>query len=205
MNKLMMVLRVAVSSLTIHKMRTILTMLGIVIGVAAVISLVAVGQGAQAQVLSQFQSLGSNLVTVSPMQSFGFRTSGLQTSSTALTMADVKAIEALADSVSLVAPVYSSSNATATYGGNTTSTSISGVTEAYATVRNQTVSLGRFITTADNDKTAMVVVLGTDSGRRSVRQRLGEPRRRDDPHQPPELQGDRRPDFQGLQRPQQPG
>ena len=160
MNKLMMVLRVAVSSLTIHKMRTILTMLGIVIGVAAVISLVAVGQGAQAQVLNQFQSLGSNLVTVSPMQSFGFRTSGLQTSSTALTMADVKAIEALADSVSLVAPVYSSSNATATYGGSTTSTSISGVTEAYATVRNQTVSLGRFITTADNDKTAMVVVLG---------------------------------------------
>ncbi len=160
MKKLMMVLRVAVSSLTIHKMRTILTMLGIVIGVAAVISLVAVGQGAQAQVLSQFQSLGSNLVTVSPMQSFGFRTGGLQTSSTALTMADVKAIEALADSVSLVAPVYSS-NATATYGGNTTSTSINGVTEAYATVRNQTVSLGRFITTADNDKTAMVVVLGT--------------------------------------------
>ena len=159
MKKLMMVLRVAVSSLTIHKMRTILTMLGIVIGVAAVISLVAVGQGAQAQVLNQFQSLGSNLVTVSPMQSFGFRTSGLQTSSTALTMADVKAIEALADSVSLVAPVYSSS-ATATYGGNTTSTSISGVTEAYAAVRNQTVSLGRFITTADNDKTAMVVVLG---------------------------------------------
>jgi putative ABC transport system permease protein len=159
MKKLMMVLRVAVSSLTIHKMRTILTMLGIVIGVAAVISLVAVGQGAQAQVLSQFQSLGSNLVTVSPMQSFGFRTSGLQTSSTALTMADVKAIEALADSVSLVAPVYSS-NATVTYGGNTTSTSISGVTEAYATVRNQTVSLGRFITTADDDKTAMVVVLG---------------------------------------------
>ncbi len=160
MKKLVMVLRVAVSSLTIHKMRTILTMLGIVIGVAAVISLVAVGKGAQAQVLNQFQSLGSNLVTVSPMQSFGFRTSGLQTSSTDLTMADVKAIEALADSVSLVAPVYSSS-ATATYGGNTTSTSISGVTEAYATVRNQTISQGRFITTADNDKTAMVVVLGS--------------------------------------------
>ena len=75
-------------------------------------------------------------------------------------MADVEAIEALADSVSLVAPVYSS-NATVTYGGKTTSTSISGVTAAYATVRNQAVSQGRFITTADNDKTAMVVVLGT--------------------------------------------
>ncbi len=160
MKKLLMVLRVALSSLTIHTMRTFLTMLGIVIGVAAVISLVAVGNGAQAQVLSQFESLGSNLVTVSAMQSFGFSQSGLQQSSSELTMADVAAIESLADTVSLVAPEYSAS-ATVTYGGSTTSTSISGVTEAYAAVRNTPVSLGRFITTADNDQTAMVVVLGT--------------------------------------------
>jgi putative ABC transport system permease protein len=160
MKKLLMVLRVAVGSLTVHKMRTVLTMLGIVIGVAAVISLVAVGQGAQAQVLDQFQSLGSNLLTVSTMQSFGFSQSGLQQSSAELTMKDVEAIDALADTVSLVAPVYSSS-ATVTYGGNTTSTSINGVTEAYAAVRNQTVSKGRFITEADNGKNAMVVVLGT--------------------------------------------
>ena len=118
MKKLAMVFRVALNSLTVHVMRTMLTMLGIVIGVAAVISLVAVGKGAQAQVLSQFQALGSNLVTVSAMQNFGFSQSGLQTSSTDLTMADVKAIEALASSVSLVAPVYSST-ATVTYGGNT--------------------------------------------------------------------------------------
>ena len=160
MKKLAMVLRVALNSLTVHVMRTVLTMLGIVIGVAAVISLVAVGKGAQAQVLSQFQALGSNLVTVSAMQNFGFSQSGLQTSSPDLTMADVKAIEALASSVSLVAPVYSST-ATVTYGGNTSSTSINGVTEAYSTVRNAPVSLGRFISTADNDKTAMVAVLGT--------------------------------------------
>ena len=64
MRKLMMVLRVAVTALTVHKMRSILTMLGVVIGVAAVIALVAVGQGAQAQIVSQFQSLGSNLLTV---------------------------------------------------------------------------------------------------------------------------------------------
>jgi len=160
MKKLAMVLRVALNSLTVHVMRTVLTMLGIVIGVAAVISLVAVGKGAQAQVLSQFQALGSNLVTVSAMQNFGFSQSGLQTSSPDLTMADVKAIEALASSVSLVAPVYSST-ATVTYGGKTSSTSINGVTEAYSTVRNAPVSLGRFISTADNDKTAMVAVLGT--------------------------------------------
>ncbi|MBX7232898.1 MAG: ABC transporter permease [Caldilineales bacterium] len=135
-------------------------MLGIVIGVAAVIALVAVGKGAQAQVLSQFESLGVNLVTVSALQSFGFSQSGLQQSSSELTMADVAAIAALADTVSLVAPEYSAS-ATVTYGGNTISGSISGVTAAYATVRNRPVSRGRFITTADNDEAAMVVVLGT--------------------------------------------
>ncbi len=160
MKKLMMVFRVALNSLTIHTMRTILTMLGIVIGVAAVIALVAVGQGTQAQVLSQFQSLGSNLLTVSTQQNFGFRPGGQVQSTAKLTMADVKSIEALADAVSLVAPVYSSS-ATATYGGKTTRASVTGVTAAYATVRNQGVSLGRFITAEDDSNTAMVVLLGS--------------------------------------------
>ncbi len=160
MKKLMMVFRVALNALMVHKMRTLLTMLGIVIGVASVIALVAVGQGAQAQVLNQFQSLGSNLLTVSVAQSFGFRPGGQVESTAELTMADVKAIAALADAVSLVAPVYSSS-ATVTYGGNTTRASITGATAAYATVRNQAVSRGRFVTDADNDKIAMVVVLGT--------------------------------------------
>ncbi len=155
-----MVLRVAVSSLAAHTMRSILTMLGIVIGVAAVIALVAVGKGAQAQVVSQFQSLGSNLVTVTAMPSFGFSQSGLQQSSRTLTMNDVNAIQSLATSVSLVAPLYST-NATVTYGGSTTSTTINGVTAAYATVRNTTVSRGRFLTQEDNDNMAMVVILGT--------------------------------------------
>jgi len=160
MRKLIMVLRVAVSSLTAHTMRTVLTMLGIVIGVAAVIALVGVGTGAQAQVVSQFQSLGSNLVTVTAMPSFGFSQSGLQQSSRTLTMKDVSAIKSLATSVSLVAPLYST-NATVTYGGSTTSTTINGVTEEYATVRNTTVTRGRFLTQEDNDNMAMVVVLGT--------------------------------------------
>ena len=69
MRKLWMVLRVAISALTVHKLRSILTMLGVVIGVGAVIALVAAGQGAQASVVSQFQALGSNLVTVSAMPS----------------------------------------------------------------------------------------------------------------------------------------
>ena len=72
MRKLLMVLRVALNALTLHKLRSFLTMLGVVIGVGAVIALVAVGEGAQAQVVSQFQALGSNLLTVTARTNFGF-------------------------------------------------------------------------------------------------------------------------------------
>ena len=140
-------------------MRSFLMMLGGVIGIAAVIALVAVGQGAQAQVVSQFQALGSNLLVVTAQQSFGFSRTGLRQSTRQLTMADTEAIKALASAVSLVAPEYST-NATVTYQGKTTSTSVSGVTVEYATVRNTTVSEGRFITAEDNDNMAMVVILG---------------------------------------------
>ena len=154
-----MVLRVALMALTRHKTRSILTMLGVVIGVGAVIALVAAGEGAQAQVVSQFESLGSNLLTVSPFTSFDFGRSGLQTSTTDLTMKDVEAIEALASSVALVAPSYSA-NATVTYAGGTTSASITGVTAEYAAVNNWELAHGRFLTDADDDALAMVAVLG---------------------------------------------
>ena len=159
MRKILMVLWVALNALTVHKMRSFLTMLGVVIGIAAVIALVAVGQGAQAQVVSQFQALGSNLLVVTAQQSFGFSRTGLRQSTRQLMMADTEAIKALASAVSLVAPEYST-NATVTYQGKTTSTSVSGVTVEYATVRNTTVSEGRFITAEDNDNMAMVVILG---------------------------------------------
>ena len=154
-----MMLRVALHSLTMHKMRSGLTMLGIVIGVGAVIALVAVGQGAQAQVLSRFESLGSNLLTVTAGTSFGFSRSGLRQNIRQLTNADVEAIKGLATAVALVAPEYSA-NATVVYGGKTTSLNVSGVTAEYAIVRNWAVSRGRFITTEDNDNLTMVVVLG---------------------------------------------
>ena len=159
MRKLLMVMRVALKALTANKMRSFLTILGVVIGVAAVIALVAVGNGAQAQVVSQFEALGSNLLTVSPMTNFNFSRGGLQQSSAGLTMADVKAIQGLATAVSKVAPDYSA-NATVTYGGNTTNISISGVTEEYLDVRNWKIARGRFITSSDNDNLGMVVVLG---------------------------------------------
>jgi putative ABC transport system permease protein len=160
MKKLLMVLRVALLALTRHKTRSFLTMLGVVIGVAAVIALVAAGEGAQAQVVSQFESLGSNLLTVSPYTSFNFSRGGLQTSTTLLTMADVEAIDALASSVALVAPSYST-NATVTYAGETTSANITGVTADYAIVNNWQLARGRFLTDEDNASLSMVAVLGS--------------------------------------------
>ena len=160
MRKYLMVLRVSVQSLLAHKMRSFLTMLGVVIGVGAVIALVAVGQGTQAQVVSQFESLGSNLLTVSPFTNFGFSRGGLQQNVRQLTDADVKAIKGLATAVARVAPEYSASNTTVSYAGQTASPSVTGVTADYAPVRNWTVARGRFITPEDNDNLAMVVLLG---------------------------------------------
>jgi len=159
MLKLLMVLRVALNALTVNKMRSFLTMLGIVIGVAAVISLVAVGAGAQALIVSNLEGLGSNLLTVTAGTSFGFSGRGLQQSVRALTNADVKAIRGLATSISAVAPEYGA-NVTAVYQGETTSTSVTGVTAEYAEVRNWEVAGGRFISHEDNSNLSMVVVLG---------------------------------------------
>jgi putative ABC transport system permease protein len=159
MLKLLMVLRVALTALTVNKMRTVLTMLGIVIGVAAVIALVAVGAGAQAAVVSNLEGLGSNLLTVSAGTSFGFSGRGLQQNTRSLTNEDVQAIEGLATAVAEVAPEYGS-NVTATYQGETKSTSVTGTTANYDEVRNWDLARGRFISDGDNANIAMVVVLG---------------------------------------------
>ncbi len=163
MRKLLMVMKVSITSLVAHKMRSFLTMLGVVIGVGAVIALVAVGAGTQAQVVSQFESLGSNLLVVSSQSSFGFRRGGMTTSQRQLTDSDVKAIEGLATSVALVAPDYSPGNFNVTYSGTTTQPTVTGVTEAYATVRNWAMATGRFISAEDSDAMAMVAVLGVDA------------------------------------------
>jgi putative ABC transport system permease protein len=160
MKKIFMVLRVSVQSLIAHKMRSFLTMLGVVIGVAAVIALVAIGQGAQAQIVNQFQSLGSNLLVVSPFMNFNFARGGLQQSQRQLTEQDVNAIKGLASAVALVAPEYGASGATVSYSGTSASPNITGVTEEYAAVRNWSTTRGRFISNEDNEDIAMVAVLG---------------------------------------------
>jgi putative ABC transport system permease protein len=157
--KLLMVIRVSIESLTGHKLRSFLTMLGVVIGVGAVIALVAVGQGTQAQVVSQFASLGANMLTVQAGSDSQFSRGGLRQTVRALNASDVDAIKGLATGVALVSPEYNA-NATVTYQGKTTSTSVTGVTAEYAPVRNWSVSLGRFVTAEDDTNMASVAILG---------------------------------------------
>ena len=159
MTKLFVLLSISIQSLTGHKLRSFLTMLGVVIGVGAVISLVAVGQGAQAQVVSQFESLGSNLLTVQARQTVNFARGGIRQSARTLKDTDVEAIRSMATTVALVAPEYSS-NATVVYGGKTTNAAVTGVTAEYAAVRNWTVIDGRFITAEDQTNVATVIVVG---------------------------------------------
>jgi putative ABC transport system permease protein len=152
--------RVGVYSLTANKLRSGMTMLGIVIGVAAVISLVAAGAGAQAQVTERFESLGSNLLVISPGATTFRGASMGAASARSLTNDDVVAIARLARAVSAIAPEYSS-RAQVVYGNKNTQTTVLGVTPEYLTVRNWQVARGRFIDGLDLTNQAKVAVLGT--------------------------------------------
>ena len=136
----------ALTSLWASKLRSGLTVLGIVIGVAAVISLMSIGRGAQASITERIQSLGTNLLFVQPgAASFGGIFFAQGTVST-LTLEDANAI-ADADaisSVSAVAPELSASGQIV-YGRENTFTQVLGVTAEYMDVRNLELSTGGFI------------------------------------------------------------
>jgi putative ABC transport system permease protein len=142
-----------------NKLRSALTMLGIIIGVGAVIALVAAGAGAQAQVTERFQSLGSNLLVVSPGRVFYRGVSMGAATARSLTNDDTDAIARLASSVAAIAPEYST-RAQVVYGNKNTQTTVLGVTPEYLTVRNWQVARGRFIEELDVKGQARVVALG---------------------------------------------
>ena len=151
--------RIALHSVAANKLRAGLTMLGIIIGVGAVIALVAAGAGAQAQVTQRFESLGSNLLVVSPRRAFFRGVSQGSSSGRRLTNDDVDAITALASSVAAIAPEYSA-NAQVVYGNKNTQTSILGVTPEYQVVRKWEIDRGRFINELDVRSQSKVAVLG---------------------------------------------
>ncbi len=157
--KLWASIRIALRALRVNRLRSALTMLGIVIGVAAVIAMVAVGSGATARIQEQIQSIGSNLIIVMPgsITSGGIRLgSGMQVS---LTEDDAKAIAAECPAVSAVAPEVRGA-AQVVNGENNWATGIEGTTPEYLTIRESSVIQGRPFTSQDVDSAAKVALLG---------------------------------------------
>jgi putative ABC transport system permease protein len=156
--------RMAVHGVLANRLRSFLTLLGISIGVASVIILVAVGRGSAAAVQSQIEGLGTNLLTIQS-GGFGFgRRSSSASTFTFLTTKDVKALQdtTVAPDIKSVTPVVSGSSVTATRGVATmTPDTVSGTTPSYAEARKAVVSEGSFITPADVQGHARVVVIGT--------------------------------------------
>ncbi len=145
----------AIESLTANKMRSGLTILGIVIGVGAVIAMLAVGRGAEDSVTSSIEGIGTNLLIV--MQNNEI------TNAKPLTLADAEAMKDpfAAPSVLDTAPQISSNNEIS-FGSNSLSASVMGVTPAYETVRNSPVQEGSFITDENLLGQASVAVIGTN-------------------------------------------
>ena len=151
----------AVSTLSTNRLRTALATLGIVIGIGSVIALISLGAGSQKAVSDQIQSLGSNLLTVSP----GFQTSGnvrgAAGGTTTLTYDDARAIlsSPKITTVSSVSPELSRRSQITTGDANT-NTQVIGVEPVYSGVHNITISNGNFITERDVDSMTKVAVLG---------------------------------------------
>jgi putative ABC transport system permease protein len=158
--------RIAIQGIYSNRLRSALTMLGILIGVGAVIMLVAVGTGSSAAVQQRLDALGTNSLTVSRGFSFGRgggSKNGTQSRVYNLDAADVTALSnpVNAPDIKTLSPVRTGT-ATASYNGNTYSPSqFVGVLPAYAEIKNETTTSGRYITQADQDNHAQVVVLGT--------------------------------------------
>jgi putative ABC transport system permease protein len=158
-------LRVAVEAVRLNRMRSLLTILGIMIGIASVSLTVGLGQGAQDQVSAQINALGSNLLIVSPgstTSSSGVR--GGFGSATTLTRADAEALASpeVAPDIRNVAPVSTSSQVL-TAGSTTWTSSVVAATPEWESVRARTLSSGRFLTQGDLVDRNKVVVLGADT------------------------------------------
>ena len=147
------------SAITANKVRSGLTILGIVIGIASVISMIAIGQGAQNSIQASIESMGSNLLIVrSGAQSYGMISGGRGSAQT-LTLEDVEYLETNATFAETVAPEISGRYQITAKGTNT-NTSIYGVTPEYSGVRNIKVMEGSFITDQNIRSASKVAVIG---------------------------------------------
>ncbi|HEV7206672.1 MAG TPA: ABC transporter permease [Jatrophihabitans sp.] len=155
--------RTGLQAVRTHRLRSGLTVLGILIGIATVVLSVGLGEGASSTVKSQIAALGSNLLIVSPGSSTTAGTGvrgGLGSAST-LTLEDASALQSkvAAPDIAAVAPTKTTSDVL-TNGATTWTTSIVGTTASWAKVRARTLASGRFLADADNATAAAVTVLG---------------------------------------------
>lgn len=158
MNFLNLIL-IAFKALQRNKLRAFLTMLGIIIGVAAVIAMVAIGQGSKQSIQDQLSSMGSNMITIRPNSNVSAGVRLDATNVQTLTIADVKAIQKQAQYVSAVSPA-TSSKGQAINGGMNWSTSMQGVSPAYLDIRSWPIKDGVAFTDADVNSAAKVCLLG---------------------------------------------
>ncbi|MBQ1417661.1 MAG: ABC transporter permease [Selenomonas sp.] len=150
----------ALTSLYANKMRSLLTMLGIIIGVGAVIALVSVGMGVRSNVTNSIASLGSNMLIVSPGSSNRGGVRGAAGSMQTLKYDDAKAIKDKIKNIDYVSPSVSSSYQVV-YGNNNWKTSVQGVTPEFMSIRALTIGYGSFVSTDDMNKRNRVAVIGT--------------------------------------------
>jgi putative ABC transport system permease protein len=158
---LSIIIRVAFRALLRNKMRAILTMLGIIIGVGAVIAMVSIGQGAQASVQAQIESIGTNLLFISAgaQNVGGVRSGAGDTGTNTLTVEDLDAIKREVPSVAMVTPTVNS-RSQLVVGNMNWNTSLQGVSEQFPEIRKWTIQSGGFFTDADVRTAGRVIVIG---------------------------------------------
>jgi putative ABC transport system permease protein len=149
------------SALTVNKVRTTLTMLGIIIGIGSVITMVAIGQGAQSSIAARINSIGSNLIIVTPgaQRGAGITVSAGLGSSQSLTLADEIAVKSQVTGISAAEPELSKRYQVTAKGTNT-NTNVTGTNSNYLTVRNVSMDTGSFITDQQVMNLNKVAVIG---------------------------------------------
>jgi putative ABC transport system permease protein len=152
------VLKIALRALARNKARSALTMLGIIIGVASVIAMVSLGQGAQVQIQRQIESMGTNMLILSAGSQ---RTAGLRgaATNTTLTPEDLEAIAREASAVAFISPSVSAP-VTLVFGNGNWTTRAEGVGSSYPEIRNWTMASGEFFTEGEVRTAARVAVIG---------------------------------------------
>jgi putative ABC transport system permease protein len=155
-------IRLALRALQRNKLRAFLTMLGIIIGVAAVIAMVAIGQGSKQSIHEQLSSMGSNMITIQPASNNQGMPGGVRLGATSLqtlTIQDVKALQRKSEFVSAVSPV-SSSNGQAINGANNWPTQLQGVAPDYFDIRKLTLRDGIIFSDQNVAEAAKVCIVG---------------------------------------------